>query len=217
MNYSFFIGDKDTKICGAKNVKCYQSAEDKLFGQDIIDGLTDSDAKSYHQKCECLPSCATVEYNVQLDRAKLDFTHWMRSYKVTLDRIEEYVKFILLFFAVKIVFNGLFCLIRFEYSCIILSFDGSAVETKKRTALYTTIDFLSACGGLLGLFLGLSVFSLIQYIVNFMLCLYRVLRKKNDSNNIVAPFHRRISIDDNIIDSVNDLNNKDRVQWTFKY
>lgn len=91
------------------------------------------------------------------------------------------------------------------------------METQKRTALYTTIDFLAACGGLLGLFLGLSAFSLVQYIVNFTMCLVWVLRKKNNSNNIVAPFHRTINIDDNIIDSVDDLNNKDRTQWKFKY
>lgn len=72
-------------------MKCYQKAENKLFGEDIIDGLTDNDAKSFHLNCDCLPACKTIQYNMQIDRAKLDLTNWVRSYDVSLDRIEEYV------------------------------------------------------------------------------------------------------------------------------
>lgn len=73
-------------------MNCYQRAEDKLLGEDIIDGLTDGDAKAFQQKCDCLPACNAIHYNINIDRAKLDFTNWVRSYEVSLDRIEEYVK-----------------------------------------------------------------------------------------------------------------------------
>lgn len=84
-------GDQDTKICGAQNVDCYMNAENKLFGEDIIDGLTDKEAKSFYQKCNCLPDCNKTFYGMQIDRAHLDLTKWSRSYGVQLDRIEEYV------------------------------------------------------------------------------------------------------------------------------
>lgn len=92
------------------------------------------------------------------------------------------------------------------------------METQKRSALFTSPDFLAACGGLLGLFLGISAFGLIKYIVNFTLCFFWVLCKKNNSNNIVAPFHRRNEIDMNTIISIDEMNKMDKnIQWKIKY
>lgn len=83
--------DKDTKICGSQNVGCYVNAENKLFGEDIIDALTDEEAKSFHQNCDCLPACNKTVYGMEIDRAHLDLTKWVRSYDVQLDRTDEYV------------------------------------------------------------------------------------------------------------------------------
>lgn len=111
----------------------------------------------------------------------------------------------------------LFYLVRFEYSCVIFSFDEPIVEAMKRAALYSSSDFLAACGGILGLFLGLSAFSLIKYTVNFVLCFIWVLRKKNDVNNLVAPFHRTNKLDINTIHSADENDRKDEAPLKIKY
>lgn len=48
--------------------------------------------------------------------------------------------------------------------------------TSKRSELYGLTDFLGACGGLLGLFLGMSVLSIIEVIYYFTLRLGCSLR-----------------------------------------
>lgn len=218
-----YLGDKDTKICGAMNVKCYVNAEDKLFGEDIIDGLTDRDAKSFQRKCDCLPACNKTQFAIQIDRAKLDLTKWVHSYDVELDRIEEYVNSgcllqrnspLMLHF--DLIFIS-FCLVRFEYSSLIFSFDDSTAEIQKRTALFTSLDFLAACGGLMGLFLGISAFSLFKYIVNFTLCFFWMLREKRNNSNTVAPFRRESQINIHTIVDVDEISKRGRAQWKNNY
>lgn len=43
-------------------------ARKSLFEEDIIDGLTDETAKLFRQKCNCLPSCKTIQYDAHVDR-----------------------------------------------------------------------------------------------------------------------------------------------------
>lgn len=74
-------GLKTTKICGAAKLKCYENAEKKLFGEDVIDGITDNKVKSFRQNCQCLPGCTSVKFDAEIDRAKLDLAPTLGSYK----------------------------------------------------------------------------------------------------------------------------------------
>lgn len=42
-------------------------AAEKLYGEDIVDGLEDENAKSFRKQCNCLPSCTSISYKV-IDR-----------------------------------------------------------------------------------------------------------------------------------------------------
>lgn len=68
-----FLGDRQTKVCGSLSIDCYRDAEKRLFGEDIIDGLKDEAAKMFRERCNCLPACKTITYDVAIDRAKIDF------------------------------------------------------------------------------------------------------------------------------------------------
>lgn len=71
MNFIFSRkGNESTKICGTAKIDCYMQAQQSLFEEDIVDGLTDKEAKTFRQKCNCLPSCTTIIYDVHVDRAK---------------------------------------------------------------------------------------------------------------------------------------------------
>lgn len=64
---SNFSGTASTKICGGAKVICCLEAESKLFGEDVIDGLQDHYAKSFRKKCNCLPSCTSMQRLTELN------------------------------------------------------------------------------------------------------------------------------------------------------
>lgn len=59
-----------------------------------------------------------------------------------------------------------------KLSTISITFKSHSVLTLKRSASYTNTDFLAVCGGLLGLFLGVSALSIIEFIYHLMVRLY---------------------------------------------
>lgn len=72
--------------------------------------------------------------------------------------------------------------------------------TSKRSELYGQTDFLANCGGLLGLFMGVSVLSIVECIYYFTLrlgCSLRIRRHRKRKSmrlqkNSVAPADRNI-------------------------
>lgn len=78
------------KICGAQSVKCYEKADKRLYGEDVHDGVTDSDAKLYRQQCNCLPGCFAVSYTADVSSVHLNLENWLPPYKAPIDRISEY-------------------------------------------------------------------------------------------------------------------------------
>lgn len=39
---------------------------DALFGDDLIDGITNKTIKKFRDECNCLPACKTIVYDVEL-------------------------------------------------------------------------------------------------------------------------------------------------------
>lgn len=74
--------------------------------------------------------------------------------------------------------------------------------TSKRSELYGLTDFMSNCGGLLGLFMGVSVLSIIEVIYYFTLrlgCTLRLRRSRKRKSlraqkkkNAIAPVESNI-------------------------
>lgn len=75
-NSTFRTGTRNSHICGAASVKCYQVAERKLFGESLINGSSNDYVKSFREECACLPACTYIVYDADIDRAKLN---WMES------------------------------------------------------------------------------------------------------------------------------------------
>lgn len=82
-------------------------------------------------------------------------------------------------------------------------FKDHQVETVKRVEVYSYTDFMAICGGLLGLFLGISILSIIEFIYYFTLRLFWTIRRSNN-NNVVIPFKPRT------VEAIH--NNSDRVK-----
>lgn len=60
-------------------------AEENMYGEDIIDGLTDENAKLFRERCNCLPACMSIEYGADIDRAKYDIIAALNSYNMPTD------------------------------------------------------------------------------------------------------------------------------------
>lgn len=71
-------------------------------------------------------------------------------------------------------------------SSVMIYFDTHLIGMLKRVEHYTLTDFLAACGGLLGLCLGISALSIIEFLYFFTLRLYWSLSecKSNDQVDI---------------------------------
>lgn len=61
------------------------------------------------------------------------------------------------------------------------------VETLERVEVYSSSDFLAICGGLLGLFLGVSALSIIEFVYYFTLRLFWTIRRAR-TEILIAPF-----------------------------
>lgn len=231
----FSTGDKFTKICGSKSVGCCKDAENRLFGEDVIDGLGDKDAKIFRKQCDCLPGCRTIQYEVEIDRAKLDLDDWLRAYNAPDDKIPKNQRWgirsnylsILSFpfniIRIPLIFGisefsrafrtrdesishyELFYFARITKLRLIIAFGDYLVTTLKKSASCTPTDFLAACGGLLGLFLGLSALNIMQFVYRLALRAFCVLRQLNTRNK-VTPFHRNIAIYNSTFHSVDSRN-----------
>lgn len=71
-------------------------------------------------------------------------------------------------------------------STLAIFFQEPYVTMIKRVELYTYSNFLAVCGGLLGLFLGVSVLSIIEFIYFSTLRLYWQLKQWRRENEIVS-------------------------------
>lgn len=74
-----------------------------------------------------------------------------------------------------------------QRTILMISFVDAEVVTLQRSVSLTYTEFLSICGGLLGLFLGVSVLSIIEFAYFSTLRLYWTIRRSN-SENAVVPF-----------------------------
>lgn len=78
-------------------------------------------------------------------------------------------------------------------SSISIFFRDHHVVSLRRSELYTYTDFLAVCGGLFGLFLGVSALSVIEFIYFATLRLYWTLRQSKLAN-AVTPYDRETNL-----------------------
>ncbi|XP_061393669.1 pickpocket protein 28-like [Musca vetustissima] len=103
--------------------------------------------------CNCMPSCTSLEYDVEL--AQSDFSE----------------KQIFSAFRIEDVATT-------KWSHLIVHFKENQFITSKRSVLFGFTDFLGNCGGVLGLFMGFSILSLIEWFYHITLRLWSNMRSR---------------------------------------
>ncbi|XP_055303111.1 pickpocket protein 28-like [Sitodiplosis mosellana] len=113
--------------------------------------------KRFREKCNCMPACTSIEYKAEIDRSN--------------------------FGIVATVPKGQ----GVHLAILAVWIKSSDVDIVKRVETYTFSDFLAICGGLLGLFLGMSALSIIELVYFFTLHWFWTIRRlRSDYSNKIT-------------------------------
>jgi acid-sensing ion channel, other len=147
---NFFSGHKGVRICALSDIECTANSVIILRNQ-IVDQERDKGGydTSY---CNCWPACTTISYEVETNQVSLS----QDSTKVLNETDDE---------------NDEVLLTRVSFL-----FKEAQFFASKRSELFGQTDFFANCGGLLGLFMGVSLLSIVEIVYFFsirLLCTWR--------------------------------------------
>lgn len=70
-------GDKDTPICGVAKHSCVAKVEKKLLKEAFLESSKDVD--SVKKRCNCLPACTSINYDIELSPAEFNLDEFHRG------------------------------------------------------------------------------------------------------------------------------------------
>ncbi|KAK3911814.1 Pickpocket protein 28 [Frankliniella fusca] len=132
----------DIPICGSGSSNCLKNATEGLVLHEIEKELERQKGKTSSDDCHCLPACTSLEYDAQTSQADFDWENVFQAYRTPVNELGE----------------GL------ALARVSIYFKDTQFITSRRSELYGQTDFLANCGGLLGLFSGFSLISLIEIL-----------------------------------------------------
>lgn len=128
--------------------------------KEIEEGLSSTtDSRRGETKCNCLPLCTSITYDAEISQARFNWEDLFKAFKNPIDE-----------------FPGK------QFARLSIFFKEAQFITSKRSELYGPTDFLANCGGLLGLFMGVSLLSFIElaYFCSVRLCCNLRMRRNHD-------------------------------------
>ncbi|KAF7267710.1 hypothetical protein GWI33_019099 [Rhynchophorus ferrugineus] len=153
----FMPREKNTPMCGTEKYKCLQIAEGKqalifmesnldkpkLMNKHFPNHLKHLKNHTDNYLCNCPSMCNTIDYNVEITESDYDWPRKMAAIGIDVVSEDE---------------EGM------STSQLQIYFKGNTFIPQQRNELYGTFDFLANVGGLLGLFIGFSILSMIELI-----------------------------------------------------
>uniref|UniRef100_A0A1I8NHK4 Amiloride-sensitive sodium channel n=1 Tax=Musca domestica TaxID=7370 RepID=A0A1I8NHK4_MUSDO len=143
----------DMPVCREHQIHCYETIEDELMLRQFSDNV---------DNCHCLPACTSLDYNVEISQSHFDVERTLKAMGVDEEEEEDEMNFA-----------------SFEYAAFSIYFKDNEFITAKRSELYGLYDFIANCGGVLGLFMGVSILSVIEIFYHLTLRLWANLRRRN--------------------------------------
>ncbi|XP_044262774.1 pickpocket protein 28-like [Tribolium madens] len=135
----FMPRENGTKMCGTGKITCMREAERFLQAKDLYLKLSDNKSLKKNSQCDCLPICTDTTYEVETSQSDWN---WKMTYSA----------------------HGTPWPNDTHLSSLTIFFKSDTFITSERNELYGPIDFLANFGGLLGLFTGFSVLSLMEIL-----------------------------------------------------
>ncbi|KAL9703315.1 hypothetical protein quinque_006833 [Culex quinquefasciatus] len=130
-----------TPECETNQMECMMGAEQRYLEMDFRSRRGDEPI-NYHDDCNCLPGCASVQYDLEITQTDFDWKGWLQNLNRSTRSADEGIELAL-----------------FE-----VYYKEAQFMTSKRSELYGLTDFLANCGGLLGLCMGVSLLSLVELV-----------------------------------------------------
>lgn len=119
--------------------------------------------------CNCLPDCSSITYDVEISQSPINVEEYLVAMNVTDDNSTR--------------------------SAMSIFFKDTQFIATHRSELFGTTDFLANCGGLLGLFLGMSVLSLVELVYFFSLRLFCNLKMLDNQKHRLGVDNVNMSFD----------------------
>ncbi|XP_063706288.1 pickpocket protein 28-like [Culicoides brevitarsis] len=144
-----FPRDLGVNICGLRDYECMtRTATFYLNVESASATLNVTKAYQGRFKCNCWASCRSVRYTAEKREEKL-FHNQHKHVQVKKTGENGSVKI---------------TEVNYEMTKLYVTFKDSEFFALKRSELYGLTDFVANCGGLLGLFMGVSLLSLVEII-----------------------------------------------------
>ncbi|XP_068913457.1 pickpocket protein 28-like [Tenebrio molitor] len=139
----FMPRDHHTQICGNGKFECMKRAESTLQTEGLYGRFQDGPVKSVQRDidCDCMPLCTDLSYHTETSQTSWNWKEGLKSRSK-----QEFDK-------EKVHLSSLTVYFKFNHFI-----------TSERNELYGPTDFLANFGGLLGLFTGFSILSLMEII-----------------------------------------------------
>ncbi|XP_044758991.1 uncharacterized protein LOC123316815 [Coccinella septempunctata] len=146
--------DNETRICDMGKRRCLEEAAASYTITTLTEKLNSNDT-STENYCDCLPLCSDLSYNSEIASGSW---HFDDPDEVALDGMREWFS-------------------KFHASAIRVYFKKPYFLPMERSELYGLTDFISNVGGVLGLFIGFSLFSVAELIFFMVMKPIENLRK----------------------------------------
>ncbi|KAH8397834.1 hypothetical protein KR222_003544 [Zaprionus bogoriensis] len=142
----------DMPVCGEDKIHCYDRAERELLVREFQRvrslNVAGEAPRGGESACNCMPACTSLIYNTEISQANFDLEEMLAAEGDT-EFLREYPGS--------------------QMSRLSIYFKQSQFITSKRSELYGITEFLANCGGIFGLFMGLSILSLVEILYHFTL------------------------------------------------
>ncbi|XP_001357382.2 pickpocket protein 28 [Drosophila pseudoobscura] len=132
-----------TPVCGLDDINCYTSAQDELYTLLQNQTMEKSVNDNVEIMCNCMPACTSLEYNFEISRARFDVAKTIRAFREVYEHTDAIGSRLSVYFK------------EHQFTAI------------KRTILFGVSTLISNCGGICGLFMGISSLSFLELLYFF--------------------------------------------------
>ncbi|KFB49418.1 AGAP011610-PA-like protein [Anopheles sinensis] len=147
------------RICGLGMSSCCNRALSVLEELDLLQ--TKNVSVKLMNQCNCLPACNGVIYNTETSQARFDWRKLLEQINPSFNSDE------------------------IELSYLSIHFKVPRFIPIKRSELFGVSDFLANCGGVLGLFMGVSILSIVEII--YYCTLKPIMERNATSRELFTP------------------------------
>ncbi|XP_058125994.1 pickpocket protein 28-like [Anopheles ziemanni] len=131
-----------TRLCGIQKLKCCDEADAILQEQGL--NLVDNSSRELVSSCNCLPACTFVQFNAEISQADLEWRRLTETINLFPNKLNNS-----------------------DLSLIYIYFKEGHFNSIKRNQIFGVDDFIANCGGILGLFMGVSLLSIVEILYYF--------------------------------------------------